>query len=166
MTLRIVPSADDAAGLRRIAILVTRVQCVAGSASRSRLFAGSCVDISRKLKLVSARHISNLDPRTEVPPVGVLPGWKRAKRYLYSDAQIDALLVAALALSPEDGLRRWTHHTLFGLMAVTGMRLSDRAAVTPHANVGAHSGSDATPGPKRYAVLCNRAARGLTPRYR
>jgi len=28
-----------------------------------------------------ARHVSNLDPRTEVPPVGVLPGWKRAKPY-------------------------------------------------------------------------------------
>ena len=61
-----------------------------------------------------ARHISNLDPRTEVPPVGVLPGWRRAKPYIYSDAQIDALLAAALVLPPEDGLRRWTYHTLFG----------------------------------------------------
>jgi integrase len=72
-----------------------------------------------------ARHVSNLDPRTEVPPVGVLPGLKRAKPHVYSDAQIDALLVAALALPPEDGLRRWTYHTLFGLIAVTGMRLSE-----------------------------------------
>jgi hypothetical protein len=56
-----------------------------------------------------ARHVSNLDPRTEVPSVGVLPGWKRAKPYVYSDAQIDALLAAALALPPEDGLRRWTY---------------------------------------------------------
>jgi integrase len=72
-----------------------------------------------------ARHISNLDPRTEIPPVGVLPGWKRAKPYVYSDAQIDALLAAALALPPEDGLRRWTCHTLFGLIVVTGMRLSE-----------------------------------------
>ena len=50
-----------------------------------------------------ARHVSNLDPRTEVPPVGVLPGWKRAKPYVYSDAQIDALLAAAMDLPPEDG---------------------------------------------------------------
>ena len=35
------------------------------------------------------------------------------------------LLAAALALPPEDGLRRWTYHTLFGLIAVTGMRLSE-----------------------------------------
>ena len=57
-----------------------------------------------------ARHVSNLDPGTEVPPVGVLPGLKRAKPHVYSDAQIDALLAAALALPPEDGLRRWTTH--------------------------------------------------------
>jgi hypothetical protein len=72
-----------------------------------------------------ARHVSNLDPGTEVPPVGVLPGWKRAKPHIYSDAQIDALLAAALALPPKNGLRRWTYHTLFGLIAVTGMRLSE-----------------------------------------
>ena len=68
-----------------------------------------------------ARHVANFDPRTEVPPVGILSGWKRAKPYIYSDAEIDA----ALALPPEDGLRRWTYHTLFGLIAVTGMRISE-----------------------------------------
>jgi integrase len=35
------------------------------------------------------------------------------------------LLIAALALPPKEGLRRWTYHTLFGLIAVTGMRLSE-----------------------------------------
>jgi integrase len=76
-----------------------------------------------------ARHVVNLDPRTEVPPVGILPGWKRAKPYVYSGAEIDALLAAALALPPEDGLRRWTYHALFGLIAVTGMRLSEAMAL-------------------------------------
>jgi len=72
-----------------------------------------------------ARHVANFDPRTEAPPVGMLPGWKRAKPYVYSDAEIDALLAAALALPPADGLRRWTYHTLFGLIAVSGMRISE-----------------------------------------
>jgi integrase len=72
-----------------------------------------------------ARHVANLDPRTEVPPADMLPSLKRAKPYVYSDSEIDALLAAALALPPEDGLRRWTYHTLFGLIAVTGMRLSE-----------------------------------------
>src|SRR5204863_5037337 len=72
-----------------------------------------------------ARHLTSLDPRTEVPPVGMLPGWKRTKPYVYSDTEIDALLRAALALPPENALRRWTYHTLFGLIAVTGLRLSE-----------------------------------------
>jgi integrase len=76
-----------------------------------------------------ARHVASLDPRTEVPPVGILPGWKRAKPYVYSDAEIAALLKAALALPPKHGLRRWTYHTLFGLIAVTGMRISEAVSL-------------------------------------
>ncbi len=73
-----------------------------------------------------ARHVANFDPQTEVPPAGMLPSPKRAKLpYVYSDSEINALLAAALALPPEDGLRRWTYHTLFGLIAVTGVRLSE-----------------------------------------
>jgi integrase len=72
-----------------------------------------------------ALHVTSFDPRTEVPPVGILPGPKRAKPYLYSDAEIDALLKAAQTLPPEHGLRRWTYHALFGLIAVTGLRLSE-----------------------------------------
>jgi len=72
-----------------------------------------------------ARHVANLDPGTEVPPVGMVPNLKRAKPYVYSDSEINALLAAALALPPEGGLRGWTYHTLFGLIAVTGMRLSE-----------------------------------------
>ena len=72
-----------------------------------------------------ARHVSSFDPRTEVPPAGMLPGWKRAKPYIYSDAEIDALLAAALTLPPKNGLRRWTYHALFGLIVVTGIRISE-----------------------------------------
>ena len=39
-----------------------------------------------------ARHVANIDPKTEVPPAGILPRLKRAKPYVYSDAEIDALL--------------------------------------------------------------------------
>jgi integrase len=72
-----------------------------------------------------ACHIANFDPKTEVPPAGILPGLRRAKPYVYSDAEINALLSAALALPPVGGLRRWTYHYLFGLIAVTGIRLSE-----------------------------------------
>lgn len=42
-----------------------------------------------------------------------------------STAEIDALLTAAPALSPADGLHQWTYHTLFGLIAATGMRITE-----------------------------------------
>jgi integrase len=72
-----------------------------------------------------ARHVASLNPKTEVPPPGILPPLKRPKPYVYSDAEINALLAAALALPPADGLRRWTYHCFFGLLAVTGLRLSE-----------------------------------------
>ncbi|MFS8981533.1 tyrosine-type recombinase/integrase [Cupriavidus necator] len=72
-----------------------------------------------------ARHVANFNPETEIPPAGILPPLKRARPYVYSDTEISALLAAALALPPADGLRRWTYHHLFGLFAVTGIRLSE-----------------------------------------
>lgn len=39
-----------------------------------------------------------------------------------STAKIDALLTATLAM-PADGVRQSTYHTLFWLIAVTGMRI-------------------------------------------
>ena len=72
-----------------------------------------------------ARHLASLNPKTEVPPPGILPPLKRAKPYVYSNAEITTLLAAALALPPADGLRRWTYHCFFGLLAVTGLRLSE-----------------------------------------
>lgn len=72
-----------------------------------------------------ARHLVNVEPRTEVPPVRTLPPLRRAKPYLYTDEEIQALLAAALALPPADGLRRWTFHCLFGLLAVTGLRVGE-----------------------------------------
>src|SRR4051794_9833306 len=70
-----------------------------------------------------AHHVANIEPETEVPPAGILPPSKRAN--VYRDAEIKALLAAALAPPPANGLRRWTYHYFFGLIAVTGMRLSE-----------------------------------------
>ncbi len=77
----------------------------------------------RRLSSAHSRHTSALLP--DARSVGMLPGWKRAKPYVYSDAEIDALLTAALALRPANGLRRWTYHALFGLNAVTGISISE-----------------------------------------
>ena len=76
-----------------------------------------------------ARHLQSIDPRTEVPPVGLLPYSGRARPYIYTDTEIQALLTASLELSPVTGLRRWTYHCLFGLLPVTGLRISEALAL-------------------------------------
>lgn len=73
-----------------------------------------------------ARFWSATDPRTEVPPAGLLPYRpKRAIPYIYSDEDIQQILNAAWNLPPSTALRPWTYYTLFGLMVVTGMRISE-----------------------------------------
>ena len=69
---------------------------------------------------IFARYRSATDPRTQVPPEGLLPYcYKRPQPYLYSTKQIQALLRAALSLPARGGLRPWTYHCLFGLLSVT-----------------------------------------------
>jgi integrase/recombinase XerD len=73
-----------------------------------------------------ARYWSAIDSRTEIPPMGLLPyRAKRATPYIYSDKEIEQLLNAAKNLPPSASLRPWTYYTLFGLLAVTGMRISE-----------------------------------------
>jgi integrase/recombinase XerD len=71
-----------------------------------------------------ARHLHAIDPAHEVPPTGLLPArTHRATPYLYSDADIAALMGAARQLrSP---LRAATFETLVGLLAVTGLRIGE-----------------------------------------
>jgi integrase/recombinase XerD len=73
-----------------------------------------------------ARHWSATDPSTEVPPPGLLPYRpKRAQPYFYSDHEIRTLLKTAKNRPSIDPLRPWTYHCLFGLLAVTGLRLGE-----------------------------------------
>ena len=78
---------------------------------------------------VFARHRKAIDPRTEIPPCELLafkPG--RAKPYLYSDQQIRDLLQVARKMScsyERTSLRPWIYHCLFGLLAVSGMRVGE-----------------------------------------
>ena len=71
-----------------------------------------------------ARHLHAIDPRHEVPPTGLWPAKShRATPYLYSDADIAALMAAAHQFrSP---LRAATFETLVGLLAVTGLRIGE-----------------------------------------
>lgn len=75
-----------------------------------------------------AKHLSALDPRTEIPPRDLLPTRaRRATPYLYSDQEITELIEAARSrLSP---LRGQTYATLIGLLAVTGVRVGEAIAL-------------------------------------
>lgn len=75
-----------------------------------------------------ATYLHALDPAHEVPAADLLPHRpQRATPYLYSNADIDALMAAATSLSTP--LRRATLATLIGLLAVTGMRVGEAIAL-------------------------------------
>lgn len=69
---------------------------------------------------------SATDPRTQVPPDGLLPHrYRRKPPYIYADDEIECLVQAAWKLPSSRGLRAHTYATLFGLLAVTGMRINE-----------------------------------------
>jgi integrase len=74
--------------------------------------------------------LSASDRHTQVPPTGLLPGQYRRKRpYIYSDAEIERLVEAASRLPSTAGLKGRTFSTVFGLLAVTGLRISEAIAL-------------------------------------
>ncbi len=102
---------------------VTTAAAVAWSTQRN----GSYQSGARRLAMVRifCRYLKTIDPRTEVPPQGLLPyRTRRAVPYLYSDDDLLALMKATKALRG----RSWTpltYSTLIGLLATTGMRLGE-----------------------------------------
>ncbi len=75
---------------------------------------------------IFARYHSATDPRTEVPPQGLLPfKSKRTIPYIYTEQQILRLIKASKTLASETGLRASTFAALFGLLTVTGMRIGE-----------------------------------------
>lgn len=81
---------------------------------------------ARRLKKLRpfARYLQQFDPRTEVPDdttfgrVG-----QRPAPHIYREQEIVELLAAARRLSPD--LRGATYEVLFGLLAATGLRISE-----------------------------------------
>jgi integrase len=77
-----------------------------------------------------ARFLSASDRRTEVPPLGLLPyRYRRKPPYIYQDAEIRRLLKAAARIASATGLRAASYSTLIGLLAVSGLRISEAIAL-------------------------------------
>jgi integrase/recombinase XerD len=71
-----------------------------------------------------ARWLHATDPQAQVPSAGLLPGrTQRAVPYLYSEADITALIEAAGQLNPP--WKAITMQTLIGLLFTTGVRLGE-----------------------------------------
>lgn len=73
-----------------------------------------------------AQWLHGLDPKHEVPPQALIPGrYRRVRPYIYSDQDIVRIVETAAALPSINGIRPLTCSTLFGLIAVTGLRISE-----------------------------------------
>lgn len=73
-----------------------------------------------------AKHRARVEPGTYVPDADTYgPTRRRLAPHLYTDREIVDLLAAAGRLSPKGTLRPATYRTLLGLIAATGLRLSE-----------------------------------------
>jgi integrase len=93
---------------------------------------GSSVTHADRLAMVRrfAAWRSAEDPRTEIPPMGLLPRrYQRPTPHIYSNAEIDSIVSSAASLPSKRALRGLTCSTLFGLLAVTGMRVGEAVAL-------------------------------------
>lgn len=83
---------------------------------------------SARLSMVRgfAGWLQGYDARTEVPPPGLIAGkLRRTRPYIYSGAEVSTIVARAARLPSRYGLRGWTCSTLFGLIAVTGLRINE-----------------------------------------
>jgi integrase/recombinase XerD len=74
--------------------------------------------------------LHGIDSRHEVPPQALITyRYRRARPYIYSSEEIRRLIDTAAQLPSVNGVRALTYAALFGLIAVTGMRVSEAIAL-------------------------------------
>jgi integrase/recombinase XerD len=123
----------DAAGAATVTVDLA-VRWAAEPQGTSPVWAAQRLSMVRGL----ARYLQAIDPATQVPPAGLLPArTRRATPYIYSDAEVAALMTAARALP--GSLKAATFCTLIGLLAATGMRGSEAMALD-HGDLDAAAG--------------------------
>jgi integrase len=84
----------------------------------------------RACRLEVVRHFARFwvvfDPRTQIPPPGLFgPAYRRSPVHLYTPEEIFLLLEAAQQLPSPPTLYPQTFSTLLGLLACTGLRISE-----------------------------------------
>ena len=79
---------------------------------------------------IFAQWLNGIDSRNEVPPRSLIPNrYLRSRPYIYSEQEIKHILAEAERLPSLNGIRGITYSTLFGLIAVTGLRVSEAIAL-------------------------------------
>jgi integrase len=72
------------------------------------------------------RYLQQFEPQTEMPEASIFgPEPGRVAPHIYREEEIVELMAAARQIGPRGSLRPATFDTLFGLMASTGMRISE-----------------------------------------
>ncbi len=78
------------------------------------------------------KYRSQFDPGTAIVPRGFFGSThRRPVPHIYTEQEIADLLRAADDLAPTNGLRPATYRTLFGLLASTGLRISEALHLRP-----------------------------------
>lgn len=73
-----------------------------------------------------AAYLLREDPETEFPQTPIFgKSHRRATPHIYTEDEISALLAAARRLDPEGGLRPAAFEAFYGLIAATGLRVSE-----------------------------------------
>jgi len=87
---------------------------------------------ARRLSMVRgfATWLRTVDPRTEVPPFGLLPARRRRPRpHIFNEREVSQLMAEAARLTELKGPRALTYVTLIGLLSATGLRPGEAMAL-------------------------------------
>jgi integrase len=126
----------DQAGQPFITTELTRQWALQPTAAQPSTWAGRLA-IARRFAVWRCAS----DPRTQVPPADLVgQRYRRKPPRLYSDQDVVRLIQSAAALPSAKQLRGRTYATLFGLLAVTGLRINealhlDRSDIDLHEGV-------------------------------
>jgi integrase len=116
---RFVAFLDDA-GLETVTVAAALAWVTAPDVDPSGTVGSHRMTIARGF----ARHMAGLDPRTEIPPFGLVGSRRRRHEpFIFSIDDIDALVTSAQRLRTR--FASATHETVIGLLAATGMRVGE-----------------------------------------
>ncbi|MEI6575105.1 MAG: tyrosine-type recombinase/integrase [Bacteroidota bacterium] len=75
---------------------------------------------------IFASWLHSFDVHHEIPPQSLIPcHYRRKQPYIYTDDQIRSIIEAAGVLPSINGFRALTYPAFFGLVSVTGLRISE-----------------------------------------